>query len=156
MQYLWQAGRSRIFTFFPSKTTFGLGCGNFIKWTVQAPARPFGGKGIPIESASRAKGTGQKPPQLGQALARQRQSLNRGAELPADSWCSLFCSHPPEEISPHTIRLQGGAGGPKWVGLTSPVIRLGNGPGQQGRKTHVPRGFIGLTVELLRSFHEAS
>ena len=69
--YLRQAGRSRMFTFccklqrhvpLPSKATFGLGRGNFIKWTVQAPARPFGGKGIPIESASRAKDTGQKPP----------------------------------------------------------------------------------------------
>jgi hypothetical protein len=32
------------------------------------------------------------------------------------------------------VGLQGGPGGPKWVGLTSPVIRLGNGPGQQSRK----------------------
>jgi hypothetical protein len=32
------------------------------------------------------------------------------------------------------VGLQGGPGGPKWVGLTSPVIRLGNGPGQHSRK----------------------
>ena len=32
------------------------------------------------------------------------------------------------------VGLQGGAGGPKWVELTSPVIRLGNGPGQHSRK----------------------
>ena len=32
-----------------SKATFGLGRGNFIKWTVKAPARSLGGISIPIE-----------------------------------------------------------------------------------------------------------
>jgi hypothetical protein len=32
-----------------SRATFGLGRGNFIKWTVKAPARSLGGISIPIE-----------------------------------------------------------------------------------------------------------